>query len=175
MYDDTFQLRLVRDVGLGSLLSSKDFYGGASVFTPLLIVSLKADYLLFGTAAHFFYAHQLASFAIALLLEYCLLRLWCSPLPSLSAVVVTMTGAPLLQIVPLLMCRHYIEGALFAMAATIAFVVGIRGRQALLPAPGPRTGKSACPPLISALAYFAAACAKEVFLPLPLLLAVIPE
>ena len=89
MYDDPFQLRLVRDVALGSLLSTKDFYGGASVFTPLLIGSLKADYLLFGTAAHFFYAHQLASFAIALLLEYCLLRLWCSPLPSLSAVVVT--------------------------------------------------------------------------------------
>src|SRR6266550_3617736 len=68
MYDDSFQLRLVRDVGLGSLLSTKDFYGGASVFTPLLIVSLKADYILFGTAASFFYAHQLASFAIALLL-----------------------------------------------------------------------------------------------------------
>src|SRR6266498_816860 len=51
MYDDPFQLRLVRDGALGSLLSTKDFYGGASVFTPLLIVSLKADYLLFGTAA----------------------------------------------------------------------------------------------------------------------------
>src|SRR5205823_918609 len=162
MYDDPFQLRLVRDVGLGSLLSTKDFYGGASVFTPLLIVSLKADYILFGTAASFFYAHQLASFAIALLLEYCLLRLWCSPLPSLSAVVVTMTGAPLLQIVPLLMCRHYIEGALFAMAAAIAYVLAVRGR-----------GWPAA--VLSAIAYFLAACAKEIFLPLPLLLMVIPE
>jgi hypothetical protein len=162
MYDDPFQLRLVRDVALGSLLSTKDFYGGASVFTPLLIVSLKADSLLFGTAAPFFYAHQLASFATALLLEYCLLRLWCSPLPSLSAVVATMTGAPLLQIVPLLMCRHYIEGALFAMAAAIAYVAAVRGR-----------GWPAA--LLSAIAYFLAACAKEIFLPLPLLLAAIPE
>src|SRR5256885_14947860 len=39
MYDDPFQLRLVRDIALGSLLSTKDFYGGASVLTPPLIRS----------------------------------------------------------------------------------------------------------------------------------------
>lgn len=161
MYDDPFQLGMVRDKALASLLMTKDFYGGASVFTPLLILSLKTDFLLFGTRAQLFYAHQLASFAAAMLLAYCLLRLWCAPLPSLAAVVVTMTGAPLLQIVPLLMCRHYIEGALFAFAATIAYVLAMRGRRWLA--------------AVSAIAYFAAACAKEIFLPLPLLLFVIPE
>jgi hypothetical protein len=160
MYDDPFQLRMLRDTALASLLTTKDFYGGSSVFTPLLIVSLKLDHALFGMNAPAFYAHQLVSLSIALLLEYCLLRLWCAPLPSLAAVVVTMTGAPLLQIVPLLMCRHYIEGALFAFAATIVWVVAMRGRGW---------------PSISAAAYFVAVCAKEVFLPLPLLLVVIPE
>src|SRR5437764_10774286 len=126
MYDDPFQLRMLRDVGLGSLLTTKGFYGGSSVFTPLLILSLKLDHLLFGLAAPGFYAHQLVSFALMLILEYFLLRLWCAPLPSLAAVIVTMAGAPLLQIVPLLMCRHYIEGALFAFAATIAWVLAMR-------------------------------------------------
>jgi hypothetical protein len=160
MYDDPFQLRLLRDVPLGSLVMSKEFYGGSSVFTPLLIASLKLDTILFGLNAPGFYAHQLVSLTVALLLEYCLLRLWCGPLPSLAAVIVTVTGAPLLQIVPFLMCRHYIEGALFAFAATIAFVLALRRDT---------------PAWISAAAYFLAACAKEVFLPLPLLLAVIPE
>ena len=160
MYDDPFQLRMLRDTALGSLLTTKAFYGGAPLFTPLLILSLKLDFLLFGARAPGFYAHQLVSLAAALLLEYCLLRLWCPPLPSLAAVVVTVTGVPLLQIVPLLMCRHYIEGALFAFAATIAYVVTLRGR--------PWSS-------ISAAAYFLAACAKEIFVPLPLLLVAIPE
>lgn len=160
MYDDPFQLRMLRDSSLASLLTTKDFYGGSSVFTPLLILSLKLDHTLFGLNAPAFYAHQLASLAAALLLEYCLLRLWCAPLPSLAAVVVTAAGAPLLQVVPLLMCRHYLEGACFALGATIAFVLAMRGR---------RTS------WVSAAAYFVAICAKEVFLPLPLLLAVIPE
>ncbi|HEV2722569.1 MAG TPA: hypothetical protein VG323_21280, partial [Thermoanaerobaculia bacterium] len=160
MYDDPFQLRMLRDVALGSLLTTKQFYGGASVFTPLLIVSLKLDSLLFGLQAPGFYAHQLVSLAAALLLEYCLLRLWCPPLPSLAAVVVTATGAPLLQIVPLLMCRHYIEGTILAVLATIAYVVTLRGRRWAV---------------LSAAAYFLAACAKEIFVPLPLLLVVIPE
>lgn len=159
MYDDPFQLRMLRDVGLGSLLTTKEFYGGSSVFTPLLILSLKLDHLLFGVQAPGFYAHQLASLVLMLLLEYWLLRLWCAPLPSLAAVIVTVAGAPLQQIVPLLMCRHYIEGALFAIAATIAYVLAMRGKGS---------------PAFSAVLYFAAACAKEVFLPLPLLLAVIP-
>ncbi len=160
MYDDPFQLRMLRETALGSLLTTKEFYGGSSVFTPLLVLSLKLDSVLFGAQAPGFYAHQLASLAAALLLEYCLLRLWCAPLPSLCAVVVTMTGVPLLQIVPLLMCRHYIEGALFAFAATIAFVATLRGRRWSW---------------LSASSYFLAACAKEIFVPLPLLLAVIPE
>lgn len=155
MYDDPFQLRMLRDTPLWTLLTTKEFYGGSSVFTPLLILSLKLDYALFGTNAPGFYAHQLVSLALMLVAEYCLLRLWCAPLPSLAAVVATMTGAPLLQIVPLLMCRHYIEGALFAILATIAYRKGW--------------------PWLSAVFYFVAACAKEVFLPLPLLLAVLPD
>lgn len=165
MYDDPFQLRMLRDAAFGSLLTSKDFYGGSSVFTPLLIASLKIDYALFGLNAPAFYGHQLVSLALALLAEYCLLRLWCGPWASLAAVIVTMTGAPLLQIVPLLMCRHYIEGALFAMVATIAFVMAMRGQG---------TGQARVS-VLHGIAYFAAACAKEIFLPLPLLLAVIPE
>ena len=50
--------------GLGSLLTTKEFYGGSSVFTPLLILSLKFDHLLFGLAAPGFYAHQLVSWQI---------------------------------------------------------------------------------------------------------------
>ena len=59
MYDDPFQLRMLRDASFASLLATKEFYGGSSVFTPLLIASLKLDYALFGMNAAGFYAHQL--------------------------------------------------------------------------------------------------------------------
>src|SRR4051794_28476069 len=51
MYDDPFQLGMLRDSALASLLTTKDFYGGSSVFTPLLILSLKLDHALFGVNA----------------------------------------------------------------------------------------------------------------------------
>ena len=160
MYDDPFQLRMLRDVALRSLLMGKDFYSGAPLFTPLLILSLKLDSVLFGTNATGFYAHQLISLAAALVAEYFMLRLWCSRANSLAAVLVTAMGAPLLSTVPLLMCRHYIEGALFAFAAVITFVLTMRGRRLAV---------------LSALAYFLAACAKEIFLPLAVLLLAFPE
>src|SRR5258708_15211819 len=71
-------------------------------------------------------------------------------------------AGPALSVIPVLMLRHYIGGALLAMVATILFVRAIRA-------------ESTSMAVASAIVYFLAAGTKEIYVPLPALLLVIPE
>jgi hypothetical protein len=94
--------------------------------------------------------------------EYLMLRLWCSRTTSAAVALITCLAGPTLSIVPVLMLRHYIGGAVLAMIATILFVRALRGGSTSMA-------------VASAIVYFLAAGTKEIYVPLPAVLLVIPE
>jgi hypothetical protein len=153
MLDDPFHLNVLTPVALGDLFTrqfSRQF--GKPLFTPLLFLSLKFDQMQFGANARWWYLHQLISFSFLAPMQYAMLRRWCNPFASAAAAVVTMLGLPMMNVVPVLMLRHYVEGAVFALAA-----VAVYDRRRALN-------------VLSALLYLVAALYKEIFVPLPLIL-----
>lgn len=136
-------------------------FGGKGMFTPLLFASLGADLAGFGLDARAFYLHQLAAFALCAAALYGVLRLWLGRAPAAAGAFLFAVGPPTASLVPLLMTRHYVEAVLLALLAVACFVrAARRGRQAWA--------------VVSAALYFAAALAKEVAAPLPLLLPFLP-
>lgn len=125
---------------------------GKPLFTPLHFLSMKFDLMRFGASPRAWYLHQLIAFTLLAPLQYAMLRRWCPPAASCAAALVTMLGVPTMNIVPVLMLRHYVEGAVFAMAA-----VALYGRGRALN-------------VLSALLYLVASLYKEIFVPLPLIL-----
>jgi len=135
------------------------------VLTPLLFLSLDVDRRLFGLAPYFFYLHQLLVFLLCPAALYGVLRLW---LPRLWAAVgagVFLIG-PVIAVLPqLLYVRHYVEAILLASLAVAAWVGALR-----------RTGTAAWALAgLSAALYFAASMAKEIAVPLAVLLPLLPE
>lgn len=122
-------------------------------FTPLVFVSLKMDFWLFGLQPFYFYAHQLLVFSGVALLTYCLLRRWCTRFYSCFGVALFCLGAVSVTVANQLMTRHYLEGLFFFI---LALVIYFR----VLERPGSKWL------LASATAYFLAMTAKEIFLPL---------
>jgi len=164
MYDDPFLLNLLKNPSVHGVLYEQAVHHqiGRPLFGPLLFLSLKLDLQFFGLKSEAFYVHQLVAFALLPTLLYLLLRLWNPVIPSLCAAGVCMAAGPMCDVVPQIMLRHYIEGAVFAIAAVILFVFAIRRGSWPLA-------------ILSAFLYLCASSAKEVYVPLPVLFAVIPE
>ena len=164
MYDDAFLVNMLRPASLGDIWRDRALYAklGRPIFNPLLLLSFKLDLQCFGAEPHALYVHQLVAFALLPALLYVLFRLWSPRLAAaLAAVVFTISG-PSLQVVPQLMLRHYIEGAVLATGSVILFVLAVR-RQSWPLALG------------SAVLYLCATAAKEVYGPFLLVLLVMPE
>src|SRR5207253_7723478 len=164
MYDDAYLIRMLRSTTLSATLHDRAFYAqlGRPIFNPLLMVSWKLDLQRFGLNTRALYFHQLIALAVLALLLYALFRLWSSRVASAAAAVVFLIAGPTLVVEPVLMVRHFIEGAVFATAAVIAFVLALRR-------------DSWCLAITSALLYFCGSAAKEVYAPLILILFAIPE
>jgi hypothetical protein len=164
MFDDPFHFNILQRVSLFGTLYDNVLYNalGTPLFTPFLMMSLKIDLVLFGGNARPFYIHQLAVVALLPAVEYLLLRLWCSRVVAVATVLITCLAGPTLSVAPILMLRHYIGGAVLAMIATILFVRALREGSAAMA-------------VASAIVYFIAAGTKEIYVPLPALLLVIPE
>jgi len=154
-FDDPFHLNLIRERTAADLLFSSAFWRAfpSHVFTPLLLLSLKLDLQLFGLNARAFYMHQIISFACVAPLLYLLLREWIAPVPAICGALIAVAGVPMIEVTQRLMDRHYIEGLILALLATLLFV-----RQRYIP---------------SAALYLAAMLAKEIFVPLIVLLLVL--
>ena len=154
-FDDPFHLNLIRERTAADLLFSSAFWRAfpSHVFTPLLLLSLKLDLQLFGLNARAFYIHQIISFACVAPLVYLLLREWIAPIPAMCGALIAVAGVPMIEVTQRLMDRHYIEGLILALLATLLFV-----RQRYIP---------------SAALYLAAMLAKEIFVPLIVLLLVL--
>lgn len=166
--DDFFQLRYALghgplDYGLDPavwrLLPNR-------VLSPLLFASYDLDLALFGLDPAAFYGHQLAAVGLAGAALYLVLRLWLAPAWAAVGGLAFLFGAPIASLASHLMVRHYPEAIVLALAAAGTWVLAVRSRGSAA-----ATGLSA----LSALLYLAASAAKEIAVPLPFFLALLPE
>lgn len=132
-----------------------------SNLTPWLSFSFKVDLWLGGPDPRTFYLHQLVSLGLLVTGAYGLGRLWMPAAWSLFFTLLFLAGAPTDAVVGALMTRHYLEGLLFAVLSVITFVLAER-RQL----PGGL--------ILSGLFYALATTAKEVYVPIPLILLLMP-
>lgn len=166
-HDDFFHLRYLLSHPAGWYLfdasSFREF--PARVFTPLLFLSLDADRRLFGLHPEPFYLHQLAALVLCPVALYALLRLWLPRGWAAAGVLVFLAGPVFASLAPLLMVRHYLEAILLAALAVAFWVAALRRW------PGRAAWRLS---VLSAVAWFAASMAKEVAVPLALLLPLLP-
>lgn len=161
--DDTaILIHAIKSKGLSAFYDPNDWQNlSPSNLTPWVTLSFKIDLWLMGLSPKFFYIHQLCSLWIVAIASYLLNRLWLSPVWAFLCVCLFLVGAPTVTVTEQLMTRHYLEGMLFAFLSIIAFVYAIRQQQM----------KWA---FISALAYAIAITAKEIYVPLILVVFLIP-
>ncbi|HDZ09446.1 hypothetical protein [Pseudohongiella sp.] len=130
--------------------------------TPWLIFSFEVDMILFGLSPAAFYLHQLLAIVAAGLLLFMCLNLWCRAVFALAGSVLFVVGLPSMLVAEQLMTRHYVEGLVFALAALYGFVMYLRtDRKGLL--------------AVAVLMYVLAVTAKEIYVPLPALLLLVPD
>ena len=132
------------------------------MFTPLLFSSYGLDLSLFGFEPAGFYAHALLALWAAALAVSAALGRWLPPGLAALGGALFLAGPPTVSWAIPLMLRHYTEGLALASLAVWAFVGAVRHRS--------RRGA-----WLSAALYLAASLAKEVYVPLPVLLACLPE
>ncbi len=133
----------------------------ASNLTPWAFTLYKLDWDVFGFRPAAFHLHQFVSIGITLILLQRLCRQWFGLSASLVAVLVFMLSKPMLEAGETLMQRHYVEGLAFSLGAVLCFLRSLERRN---------TAWSAA----SAGLYFLACSAKEIYVPLPLVLLVLP-
>jgi hypothetical protein len=188
--DDFFQLRFASDHGPAEYSLDPEVWRRLPnrVLSPLLFASYDLDLALAGLHPPAFYAHQLLALGLAALALYGVLRLWLAPGWCLAGGVVFLLGPPVAALAPALMARHYPEAVLLALLSAGAFVAAERrsgsagedGRpQAVAGAePVANLGAPAAAAWaltgLSAVLYLAACLAKEIAVPLPALLALLP-
>jgi hypothetical protein len=133
-----------------------------SVLMPWTVLSLGTDAALFGLAPAAFYAHQLLAFALLLAGLAALLRAaGLAPWTSALAASLFAVSTPACAVAQQLMNRHYLEGTIFFLGALALYARAVRAR---------RSG----PAVAGAVLYLLAAMAKEVFVPLAVLLPLVP-
>ena len=132
-----------------------------NVLMPWTTLSFAFDAHLFGPEPQVFYAHQLVSFILLIVLAYALLRPLLTALGASLALSLFVASAPAMAVAWRLMNRHYLEGAVLAIAAIALYRHAVeRGRFSSA--------------LAGAACYLLATTAKEVFVPLVVLLPCLP-
>lgn len=135
-----------------------------SNLTPWVTLSFKVDLALAGLKPQAFYAHQLLSLLALLGLSLLWLRRRVGLAWACVALSLFLLGAPTGAVVEALMTRHYLEGLLATVLALLAFERAAEAWKA-----GSR-GSAVCWYVAVLFAYAVAASAKEVYVPLPVLL-----
>ncbi len=130
--------------------------------TPWNPLLYRINLDLFGLNPAGFYAHHLLSLWLAGVATYYLLRLWVRPAWALAGSLVFLLGLPTAGVAQQLMTGHYVDGLVFTVCALHGFVRAARSG---------RTGFA----WAGGVCYALAVTAKEIYVPLPLLLLVLPE
>lgn len=162
-YDDFFNLRHVGDH------SPLDYGFDPAVraelptrmLTPLLMLSLDFDLSWAGSDPRGFYLHHLAVLSAVGAAAYLVLRFWLSRGWSALGSALLISGTPFVSLALRLGCRHYLEGLLLGLGAIACMAAAIARRS-------PRWA------VASAALYLLAMLAKEIFVPLGVLLVLLP-
>ena len=163
LFDDVFHLHFLHDhPGFAYLTRSAFDQLPFKLFTPLLFVSLDADVQMFGRDPAAFHLHQLIALGLAVIIAYAVFRQWFAPLTAFAGAALLMAGAPLCTMAQQLMLRHYVEGFIFAGVAVLSYVQALRR-------------DSRAQMVAAGFAYLLAALAKEIYVPLPFALLLLPE
>jgi hypothetical protein len=152
-YDDPNILHIIGSIGLRD-----PFVSGAvwpqQLFTPLLMTAFQVELLLFDVNTWWWYATQLVLGCAAAIVVYAAAREFLDAVPALSAAALFTAGPPFCSVVTQLSTLHYFLAIILGGLAVIVFVRGRRWASVLL--------------------YLGAMLAKEVAVPLPLLLLALP-
>jgi hypothetical protein len=159
-YDDANILRTTFDFPFLDIFTNAKVWP-QQLFTPLLTAVFHVMRRLFGFDPSRFYLLQLAIAAMTIVLVYAAVRQFLDWKRSLSAAALFAAGPPICSVVTQLSTIHYFIAIAFCALAVIAYTVALR-----------RT--SVAMNLLSILCYFLAMLAKEVAIPLPLLLITLP-
>lgn len=124
----------------------------ASNFTPMLGLSFRTDWLLFGMNPSGYAVHSLLMLAGAVCAFYFFLRLYVSREYALAGDVLLMVNPITLSITSWLSARHYVEGLFWALLSLYLFVRAERRGETSLSA---------------GIFYLLAALSKEVYVVLP--------
>ncbi len=130
--------------------------------TPWVSLSFDLDVTLFGFEPAGFYAHHLLSLSLVSFALYAVLNLWLTPAWSFIGVGLWLSSAPVQTLAQQLMTRHYLEGLGFALLTLLFYVKALREQRWQWIA-------------FSAVFYALACSAKEVYVPLIMLLPWLPE
>ncbi len=131
------------------------------LFTPILSASYDGELSLFGLNARAWYLTQLAWLVVDALSLFALLRLWMSTAMSATGALMFISGVPVAAMAAQLMVMHYWQSIALIALSTLTFVLAMRRSQWMA--------------YVSAVLYLFAMLAKEIAVPLPLLLVFIPE
>ncbi|RYF76650.1 MAG: hypothetical protein EOO22_01400 [Comamonadaceae bacterium] len=135
-----------------------------SNLTPWLTLSFDLDLHLAGARPGFFYAHQLTAFWLASWALQRLLLREAGPVVALGTAMLFVAGPPALDVVELLMTRHYVEGLGFTLLAVHAWQRAMVAER----------GRAVCWTSAGALLYLLACTAKEIYVPLVMVLPFFP-
>src|SRR5205823_11063218 len=121
-----------------------------------------AKLALFGPEPEPFYAVQLAEIALTAAALFLTLGLCLPRAAAATAALLFITGPPICTVATQLMLMHYLESIFLAIVSAALFTIGMRRNGRFWDA-------------LSALTYLGAMLAKEIAVPLPLVLLVLPE
>ena len=164
IWDDTYLLHIVSEHRM------LDYFADGSVwlsmpqqlFTPLLTASYHAELAMFGlNPIPFYIVHLIELAALAVALAFAL-RLWMSREAAACAAFLFLVGTPTAVMAAQLVLMHYIESVILSIVAAALFARAMR------------SGKTV-PLIASALLYLLAMLAKEIAIPLLLVLLILPE
>jgi hypothetical protein len=134
----------------------------AGLLTPWLSLSYYTDWKLFSLDPRGYYLHHLFIVCMTAVAGYAVLRLWFTRSLSLISMMLFIASPPFAETTYFLMERHYVEGLLFALLAVYFYTKGIRFNRRSLS-------------LVGAVMYLLSCSAKEIYVPLPLIVLFLPE
>lgn len=151
--DDPCHLTQILDHGLWAAYFKPIGY----FLTPSLLLSLGVDLRLFGFDPAPFYWHQLVAFSLLIVVIYGFLRCYLSISQSAWTTTLFVAAAPAYAVAQQLMNRHYMEGLIAALGSLWFYGRSVENR-------------NLSQAILGAFLYAVAATAKEVFVPIVVLL-----
>ena len=163
-YDDAYLLHVAIANDAPGYLLDNDYWRNAPgrMFVPPLVGTYEALFAAFELDARWWYVAQLALLAAAAVALFAALRMYLSTVAACAGALLFVAGPPLCSVATQLMVIHYPQAILLGALSAIAFVRALRRD---------RYGWS----IVSAALCFAAILAKEIAVPLPFALLLLPD